>query len=57
MIVYYKNTLRYANLHDDKDMSRTYGKGVVSVSVKEVFPYAVYISDDVNLNAGMSHQA
>lgn len=39
-IGYHSGTLMCSNLFGDKDIERRYGKGVMSVSVKEFQPYA-----------------
>lgn len=38
--------LTYKNLYDDKDLIRGYGKVVMSVIVKQVQVYTVYISNE-----------
>lgn len=47
VLEYYSSGLIYTNLHGGMDPERRYGKGALSISLKEFWTFVVHISDDV----------
>lgn len=46
VIGYYSGTQMYTMLYGDRDVEKRYGKGVMSMSVKETLTYNMHIFDD-----------
>lgn len=53
----YSCTLIYANLHADKDLIMTYGKGIIFVSMKEIQTGTVHILNDAKNSHSKFHYA
>lgn len=57
VIGYSMGTPMYTNLSNDKDLDRRYRGDVVSVSLEELQPYAVGMSNDVTYSDARIHSA
>lgn len=53
----YSTMLMHVNLYGQKDLDWRYDETVMSVSVKDLQAYAVYISEDVKVSDGRIHHA
>lgn len=57
VIRYYGGTLMYVNPYNDKDSVKSFGKEVMSVSVRELRAYAVHIRYNVKHSEVRNHHA